>query len=67
MFNAGNTSRIIRYFSNMKNVRIKGAEQLQKVRKQGSNKEHWYFNDECIFITDKHSWEVLQIGDWYYG
>lgn len=60
-----NMSRIKRYLSNTKNVRIKGAEHLKKIRRQGSNKEHWYFNDECIFVTDKHSWEVLQIGDWY--
>lgn len=61
-----NLGRINRYLSSMKNVKIKGAEQLQRVSKQGSNKEYWHFNDEIVFITDKHSWEVLQIGDWYY-
>lgn len=55
------------YLSSMKNVKVKGSEYLQRVNRQGSDLEYWYFKDECIMVTNKNTLEIVQIGDWFNG
>ena len=59
--------RISLYLSSMKNVKVKGAEYLQRGNRQGSDLEYWYFKDECIMVTNKNTLEIVQIGDWFNG
>lgn len=52
------------YLKNAKNVRVKGAEFLQKVNRQDSELEHWYYGQECIMVTNKYTLEIVEVGDW---
>lgn len=53
--------------TSMKNLKIKGAESLQRISRQGCDEEQWYFKDQCILITRKYTLEIISIGNWYYG
>tara|TARA_R110001592_G_C13193009_1_gene753666 strand:- start:4255 stop:4596 length:342 start_codon:yes stop_codon:yes gene_type:complete len=62
-----NIRKIKKYISSMKNVKVKGAEHLQRVSSQVGDKEYLYFDNECILVLNKYSQEVLFIGGWYHG